>query len=369
MKIGDRDTPGTRIYAEREFREDAQILVATEAAGEGINLQFCWFMVNYDIPWNPVRLEQRMGRIHRYGQEHDCLIFNFVAVNTREGRVLAKLLERLLEIRSELGTDQVFDVVGEVFPANLLEKLFREMYVRRMDLSNIEARIVRDVDPERFRKITSSTLEGLAKRELNLGALLGKSAEARERRLIPEVIEDFFVAAGPIAGVHPKPVQKDGHVYRVGKIPRTLQPIGERLEPRFGRLGREYQKVVFDKALLPTDPTLEWVTPGHPLFEAVREDVAERVRDDLKRGAVFYDLQAKAPVRLDVFGASIKDGRGNTVSRRLFIVQADDVRRAHDPAADLSCRTGLRSRRHTSPKRQPHTRPRTRRASTRREGA
>src|SRR6266853_341925 len=56
MKIGDRDTLGTRIYAEREFRDDAQVLVATEAAGEGINLQFCWFMVNYDIPWNPVRL-------------------------------------------------------------------------------------------------------------------------------------------------------------------------------------------------------------------------------------------------------------------------------------------------------------------------
>ena len=123
------------------------------------------------------------------------------------------------------------------------------MYLRRMDLSNIEARIVRDVDPERFRKITSSTLEGLAKRELNLGALLGKSAEARARRLIPEVIEDFFVAAGPIVGVHPKAVQKDGHVYRVGKVPRTLQPVGERLEPRFGRLGREYQKVVFDKPL------------------------------------------------------------------------------------------------------------------------
>jgi hypothetical protein len=141
--------------------------------------------------------------------------------------------------------------------------------------------------------------------------------------LIPEVIEDFFVAAGPIASVHPKPIQKDGHVYRIGKIPRTLQPVGERLEPRFGRLGREYQKIVFDKALLPTDPTLEWVTPGHPLFETVRDEVAERVRDDLKRGAIFYDLQAKAPVRLDVFGASVKDGRGNTVSRRLFIVQAE----------------------------------------------
>jgi hypothetical protein len=325
MKIGDRDTPGSRIYAEREFRDEAQVLVATEAAGEGINLQFCWFMVNYDIPWNPVRLEQRMGRIHRYGQEHDCLIFNFVAVNTREGRVLAKLLERLLEIRSELGTDQVFDVVGEVFPANMLDKLFREMYARRMDLPNIEARIVRDVDPERFRKITSSTLEGLAKRELNLGGLLGKSAEARERRLVPEVIEDFFVAAAPIAGVHPKPIQKDGHVYRVGKVPRNLQPIGERLEPRFGRLGREYLKVVFDKELLKADPTLEWVTPGHPLFEAVRDDVAERVRDDLKRGTVFFDLQAEAPVRIDVFGASVKDGRGNTVSRRLLLVMGDEA--------------------------------------------
>jgi SNF2 family DNA or RNA helicase len=79
-------------FAEREFRESAQVLVATEAAGEGINLQFCWLMINYDIPWNPVRLEQRMGRIHRYGQEKDCLIFNFVSTNTREGRVHAEIL-------------------------------------------------------------------------------------------------------------------------------------------------------------------------------------------------------------------------------------------------------------------------------------
>ena len=101
MKIGDRDTPGTRIYAEREFRESCQVLVATEAAGEGINLQFCWLMINYDIPWNPIRLEQRMGRIHRYGQEKDCLIFNFVTTNTREGRVLEKLFERIEEIEKD----------------------------------------------------------------------------------------------------------------------------------------------------------------------------------------------------------------------------------------------------------------------------
>jgi SNF2 family DNA or RNA helicase len=96
MKPGSRDEPGTRIHAEQEFREGViQVLVATEAAGEGINLQCCHILFNYDIPWNPNRLEQRMGRIHRYGQQNDCLIFNFVATNTIEGRVLQRLLEKL----------------------------------------------------------------------------------------------------------------------------------------------------------------------------------------------------------------------------------------------------------------------------------
>src|SRR5206468_1435481 len=188
-----------------------------------------------------------------------------------EGRVLARLLDRLREIRRELGTDQVFDVVGEVFPGNLLERLFRDLYVRKTNVPDIEARIVRDVTPDRFRSITESTLEGLAKKELNLSAIVGKSVEARERRLVPEVIEDFFIQAAPISGVHPKEVRENSHVYRLGRVPRTLWPIGERLEPRFGKLGREYKTIVFDKEHLKRDATLEWVTPGHPLFEAVRE--------------------------------------------------------------------------------------------------
>jgi superfamily II DNA or RNA helicase len=323
MKIGDRDTPGSRIYAEREFKEQAQVLVATEAAGEGINLQFCWLMINFDIPWNPVRLEQRMGRIHRYGQEHDCLIFNFVAVNTNEGRVLARLLDRLRQIREDLGTDQVFDVVGEVFPGNLLERLFRDLYTRRTNVPDIEARIVRDVDPRRFRAITESTLEGLARKELNLSAIVGKSVEARERRLVPEVIEDFFIQSAPLAGIPARTSPREEHVYRVGKLPRTLLAIGERLEPRYGRLGRDYARIAFDKKAVAADPTLEWVTPGHPLFEAVREDVADRVADHLRRGAIFFDLQRTAPARLDAFAASIKDGRGYCLHRRLFVVEAD----------------------------------------------
>lgn len=320
MKIGDRDTPGTRLYAEREFRETAQVLVATEAAGEGINLQFCWLMINYDIPWNPMRLEQRIGRIHRYGQEHDCLIFNFVAANTREGQVLERLLERLAEIRNDLGNDQVFDVVGEVVPANYLERLFRDLYAGKITQQAALDRLVQDIDRERFERICCSTLEGLAKRELNLVAILGRTAEAQERRLVPEVVEEFFLHAAPVVGL-PAPKGRKG-IYALGRLPRSLQETGQRLESRFRPLGREYPRITFDRRHLGDDPTLEWVTPGHPLFEAIREQVWEETQEHLRRGALFYDPTRSEPARLEVYAASIADGRGNTLHRKLFVIEA-----------------------------------------------
>lgn len=324
MKIGDRDTPNTRIYSEREFREDCQILVATEAAGEGINLQFCWFMINYDIPWNPVRLEQRMGRIHRYGQEKDCLIFNFVATNTREGRVLWKLFERIEAIERDLDPEQtgkIFNVLGDIFPANQLERMLRDMYANNLSEDNIKNRIVEQVDLKHFQRITHSALEGLAKKELNFSKLIGRCAEAKERRLVPEAIEDFFLEAAPVVGIYPKEVKKGSHVFRVGKILRSLWSVGDRLESKYGKLGREYKQIIFDKERLKDDPTLEWVTPGHPLFEAVRESVAENVQEDLRQGAIFYDLYREEPTVLDVFSAAIKDGLGRSLHRRLFVVE------------------------------------------------
>jgi superfamily II DNA or RNA helicase len=334
MKIGDRDTPGTRIYAEREFREDCQVLVATEAAGEGINLQFCWFMINYDIPWNPVRLEQRMGRIHRYGQEKDCLIFNFVTTNTREGRVLHKLFERLHAIEDSLDpqrTGKIFNVLGDLLPANQLERMVRDMYAHNLTEDVIKNRIVEVTDPDRFRKITASTLEGLAKRELNLSAIIGKSAEAKERRLVPEVIEDFFVKSSVLVGLAPRAGATGGlsesgdgyrpRIYRIGRVPRSLWPIGDKLELRFGRLGREYKQVVFDKSLLDKDATLEWVTPGHALFETVRAALLAQVQDDMERGTIFYDLNRDEPSHLSVFSAAIRDGLGNVIHRKIFVVE------------------------------------------------
>jgi len=337
MPIGDIETPGTRIYAEREFRENCQVLIATEAAGEGINLQFCWLMINYDIPWNPVRLEQRMGRIHRYGQEKDCLIFNFVATNTSEGRVLDKLFERIRKIESDLdpqGTGVIFNVLGDVFPANQLERMLRDMYAHNLTEEVIKNRIVEQVDTDRFRRITSSALEGLAKRSLNLAAIVGKRAEAKERRLVPEVIRDFFLQTAPLVGVQVREIgrgerggtgpltrAKAGMLFRVNRLPQQLMQLGEHLEPRFGKLAREYKQAAFDQETVKRDPTLEWVTPGHPLFEAVREAMLERAQEDLQRGAIFYELQRSAPVRLDVFTIAVTDGLGHVLERRLFVVE------------------------------------------------
>ncbi|MBI3469227.1 MAG: DUF3883 domain-containing protein, partial [Planctomycetes bacterium] len=153
----------------------------------------------------------------------------------------------------------------------------------------------------------------------------------------------FFVAAAPETGLQPKPVDgsqrsasKSG-IYRIGRVPRNLLPVGDRQEGRFGRLGREYGRVAFDKAWLVSDPTLEWVTPGHPLFEAVRSDILARVEDHLRRGAVFFDLHRDKPALLDVFAASIKDGRGSTLHRRLFVVEtaATGEMSLHEPTALL----------------------------------
>ena len=341
MKIGDRDTPGTRIYAERVFKEQCQVLVATEAAGEGINLQFCWLMINYDIPWNPVRLEQRMGRIHRYGQTKDCLIFNFVATNTAEGRVLFKLFERIREIERALdpeATGKVFNVLGDIFPANQLERMLREMYAHNLTEEVITSRIVEQVDRERFERITYSALEGLSKRDLNLAGLLSASAEAKERRLVPDVVRDFFLQAAPVVGLPiraltpaaarlPRSHRERGQggegrkLYRVGRIPPTMAAHGERAESRFGRLGQEYGPIIFDQAHLKADPTLEWVTPGHPLFEALREDVLAQAQADFRRGAIFFEFQRTMPARLDLFAATLSDGREHVLERRIMVVE------------------------------------------------
>jgi superfamily II DNA/RNA helicase len=165
----------------------ARFLVATDAAGEGINLQFCWLVVNYDVPWNPARLEQRMGRVHRYGQKHDpVFIANLVAGRTREGRVLQTLLDKLERIRRELGSDKVFDVFGRLFEGVSLREYMEQALTE--DGADVVRRRLEGT-------LTKEQVTALAEREKRLygdggGVTLRPASAVRSRYYLRAVVAD-----------------------------------------------------------------------------------------------------------------------------------------------------------------------------------
>ena len=301
MKPGSRDEPGSRLYTEQQFRDGGiQILVATEAAGEGINLQCCHVLFNYDIPWNPNRLEQRMGRIHRYGQRFDCLIFNFVAANTIEGRVLQRLLSKLQEIRDALDDDAVFNVVGEVLPAAHVERVLRDYYAGRLGDADLEDRLLRDVDEERFRTICQTALEGLASKGLNLAMLVERRARAQECRVVPETIARFLSESAGVASLALSPARGLPHAFDPGRTPTALKKYEREPDWRQPELPSRYPRLSTDRDTAEAH-NLEWVTPGHPLFEALRRHSLEVGQEAFAKGACFYSLEHDTPTRLDFY--------------------------------------------------------------------
>ena len=333
MKPGSRDEPGTRLYTEQQFREgDIQVLVATEAAGEGINLQCCHVLFNYDIPWNPNRLEQRMGRIHRYGQRFDCLIFNFVAANTIEGRVLQRLLYKLQEIRDALDDDAVFNVVGEVLPATHVERVLRDYYAGRLGDADLEDRLLRDVDEDRFRTICQTALEGLASKGLNLSMLVERRARAQERRVVPETIARFISDSARSASLALNPARRLPHTFDPGRTPPTLKRYERDSDWRLPDLASRYPRLSTDRNTAEKH-NLEWVTPGHALFEALRRHSYDVGQEAFVKGACFYSLEHETPVRLDFYRARIVDGLGHIIHERLFTVELSEngERRLREP--------------------------------------
>lgn len=324
MKSGSRDEPGTRLHAEQQFREGViQILVATEAAGEGINLQVCHILFNYDIPWNPNRLEQRMGRIHRYGQRQDCLIFNFVATNTIEGRVLQRLLEKLQEIRDALDDDAVFNVVGEVLPAAHVERVLRDYYAGRLGDADLEERLLRDVDEGQFRAICRNALEGLASKKLNLEMLIERRALAQERRVVPETIARFLREAAEFVPLTLKMFPSLPHTFEPARTPSVLRRYEQEPDWKLPALADRYPRCSTDRETAETN-TLEWVTPGHPLFEAIRRHTHAQALNVLGKGATFYSLQHEDPARIDFYRARVVDGLGQVIHERLFAVEISE---------------------------------------------
>ncbi len=322
MKSGSRDEAGTRLHAEQQFREgEVQILVATEAAGEGINLQVCNILFNYDIPWNPNRLEQRMGRIHRYGQRKDCLIFNFVATNTIEGRVLQRLLEKLQEIRDGLDDDAVFNVVGEVLPAAHVERVLRDYYAGRLGDADLEERLLRNVDEGHFRAICHNALEGLASKKLNLEMLIERRARAQERRVVPETIARFLRDAAGFVPLTLKNIPGLPHAFEPARTPPVLRRYEKDADWKLPALANRYPRCSADRETAETH-SLEWVTPGHPLFEAIRRHTHAQALDVLGRGATFHSLQHEQPARIDFYRARVVDGLGQVIHERLFAVES-----------------------------------------------
>jgi superfamily II DNA or RNA helicase len=321
MRPGSRDEPGTRLHAEQQFREGViQVLVATEAAGEGINLQACNILFNYDIPWNPNRLEQRMGRIHRYGQIHDCLIFNFVATNTVEGHVLQTLLEKLQEIRDALEDDAVFNVVGEVLPAVHVERVLRDYYAGLLGDADLEERLLRNVDEGQFRAICQNALEGLASKKLNLEMLIERRARAQEHRVVPETIARFLHEAAPYVPMTLKTVQRFLHTFDPEKTPSVLKRCESDSDWKLPSLADKYPRCSTDRETAEKN-NLEWVTPGHPFFEAIRRHTCSSAMGAAAKGATFYSLQHEKPSRIDFYRAKVADGLGNIIHERLFAVE------------------------------------------------
>ncbi|MEW5980200.1 MAG: helicase-related protein [Acidobacteriota bacterium] len=292
---------GKMPYTEREeqvekFRkplheDGARFLVCTDAAGEGINLQFCWIMINYDIPWNPARLEQRMGRIHRYGQKHDpVVIMNLVAPKTREGKVLHTLLEKLEKIRKELNSDKVFDVIGRLFQGVSIKQY--------MEMTAVESRAdeaARQIEGH----LTKEQVEALLAREKSLYGTGGDVAKelpklredaSRElyQRLLPGYVRHYFETAAPLVGVE------------IAGDPAgcfSLKPLDAKLAGRLLEVlewyPEEQRKCL--SFVRPRDGQGVWIHPGEPVFETFRTLVNEQLGNEAQRGAVFVDPATERP--------------------------------------------------------------------------
>jgi SNF2 family DNA or RNA helicase len=325
-----------RMKAQEAFRHDpqVQVLLATDAAGEGINLQRAHLMVNYDLPWNPNRLEQRFGRIHRIGQTEVCHLWNLVAQETREGDVYHRLLQKLEQARGALG-GQVFDVLGKVqFDGRPLRDLLIEA-IRYGEQPEVRARLTRVVEQAFDRAALQELIEerALAHDTMDLSRVhrIRENMERAEaRRLQPHYVESFFLEAFRRLGGTAR--QREPRRYEVTHVPAVVRNrdrligIGEPVLPR-------YERIAFEKDLVapPGQPLAAFVCPGHPLLNAMLDVTLERHRDLLRRGAVLVDERdaGTGPRMLFFLEHAIQDasltrsGDRRVVSKRLLFVEID----------------------------------------------
>ena len=311
--------------------KDVFILVATDAAGEGINLQRAHLMINYDLPWNPNRIEQRFGRIHRIGQTEVCHLWNMVANETREGDVYVTLL-RKLEAESQALGGAVFDVLGQAIDGTELRRLMIEA-IRYGDRPEVRARLTQKIegalDRERLQALMEE--EPLTHEIMDTDRVYGirQMMERMEaRRLQPHFIAAFFKAAFEHLGGRLR--EREVGRYEITRVPAAIRQR-DRIIGVGDPVMHRYERICFEKKLInvPGKPVAAFICPGHPLLDAIIDLILERYRDLLKQGAVLVDdddpgEQLRVLFYLD---HTIKDARTvaggdrRTVSRRLQFVE------------------------------------------------
>jgi SNF2 family DNA or RNA helicase len=324
----------TKVQETFRHNPDVQVLVATDAAGEGINLQRAHLMVNYDLPWNPNRLEQRFGRIHRIGQPEVCHLWNLVAQETREGDVYRTLLDKLTEARTALG-GQVFDVLGKLqFDGRPLRELLIQA-IRYGEQPEVRARLTQVVAQAFDRGHLQDLLEERALAHDAMDAsrvhrIREDMERAEARRLQPHYVESFFLEAFQRLGGTTK--QREPRRYELTHVPAPVRNrdrligVGEHVLPR-------YERVAFEKSLISPQgqPLAAFLCPGHPLLDATIDLTLERNRDLLRRGSVLVDdkdlgLEPRVLFYLEhaIQDAGVtRSGERRTVSKRMLYVELD----------------------------------------------
>ncbi len=319
------------------FRSDpgVKVLVATDAAGEGVNLQCAHLMVNYDLPWNPNRLEQRFGRIHRIGQTEVCHLWNLVAKETREGEVFHRLLEKI-RVECDALKGRVFNVLGDVFESRSLKEMLLEA-IRYGDQPEVRARLTTRIDHafdhDHLRALLNRN--ALAQETMSGDRLFRVKEEmerAEARRLQPYFVRSFFLRAFDLLGgsAHKREAER----YEITHVPATIRERDRRLTGRNRReqepVLKRYDRIAFTKdAVQPLDrpgaARAVLMHPGHPLMLAVTDTLLETNANLLRRGAVLVDPadDADRPWLLFLLLHEVKSGDGTSLSRRMQFVRVE----------------------------------------------